>query len=206
MTHELAGSRVLITGGAGFVGSHIADALIDAGVAEVIAIDNLVRGNRQHLASASARGRVTFVEGDIRDRELVADCMQGVDYVYHDAALRITQCAEAPREAHTVMMDGAVNILALTSDVSDMYFNVASGTQTTLSELSTRLCEVMGRPELRAEHFEERKVNPVRHRLGGTTLARERLGFETTVSLRAGLERLVEWRRAEVRRALEVVA
>jgi len=47
------------------------------------------------------------VEGDVRDRELVTDCMQGVDYVYHEAALRITQCAEA----HTVMMDGAFNVL-----------------------------------------------------------------------------------------------
>src|SRR5260370_32713166 len=106
MTHELAGSRVLITGGAGFVGSHIADALIDEGVAEVIAIDNLVRGNRQHLASASERGRITFVDGDVRDHGLVADCMQGVDFVYHEAALRITQCPEAPRAARTVMMDG----------------------------------------------------------------------------------------------------
>src|SRR5262245_59537597 len=86
MAHELTGSRVLITGGAGFVGSHIADALMDEGVAEVIAIDNLVRGNRRHLAGASERGRVTFIEGDIRDRELVHHWMHGVDYVYHEAA------------------------------------------------------------------------------------------------------------------------
>src|SRR5262249_36269970 len=99
------------------------------------------------------------------------------------------------------------NVLALKSDASDMYFNVASGTQTTLNELSALLCEVMGQPHLRAEHFEERKVNPVRHRLGGTELARRRLGFETTVSVREGLERLGEWRRAEARQpvAAEVV-
>ena len=44
MTYEIAGSRVLITGGAGFVGSHIADALLDAGAAEIVSLDNLVRG------------------------------------------------------------------------------------------------------------------------------------------------------------------
>jgi nucleoside-diphosphate-sugar epimerase len=66
--------------------------------------------------------------------------------------------------------------------------------ETTLSELSQRLCEVMGRPDLQAEYHEERKVNPVRHRLGSTALAREKLGFVSSVDLRQGLEQLVEWR------------
>src|SRR5258708_24605199 len=87
------------------------------------------------------------------------------------------------------------NILALTSDASDMYFNVASGTQTTLSELSTLLCEVMGRPELRAEHFEERKVNPVRHRLGGATPARRRPGVGTGPPPPGGVGKRVGWGR-----------
>src|SRR5215472_6514740 len=90
MGHSLAGSRVLITGGAGFIGSHIADLLVDEQVAEVIAIDNLVRGNRENLAHAGACGRVTFVEGSITDRALVERYMHGVDYVFHEAALRIT--------------------------------------------------------------------------------------------------------------------
>ncbi|HLZ24034.1 MAG TPA: hypothetical protein VKQ30_18120, partial [Ktedonobacterales bacterium] len=98
------------------------------------------------------------------------------------------------------------NIRALVSDASDIALNVASGTQTTLLELSRMLCEVMGHPELKAEHLEERTVNPVRRRLGSTALARERIGFTTSVSLREGLEELVEWRRTVLASPVEVVA
>jgi nucleoside-diphosphate-sugar epimerase len=52
----------------------------------------------------------------------------------------------------------------------------------------------MGRPDLKPEYHEERKVNPVRHRLGSTTLAREKLGFVSTIDLRQGLVELVKWR------------
>jgi UDP-glucose 4-epimerase len=317
MAYDVAGSRILITGGAGFVGSHIADAALEAGAKEVIVIDNLVRGRMENIAQAAATGRLTFVEGSIADSDLVRRHMDGVDYVFHEAALRITHCAASPREAHDVMFTGTfnvleaaaqagvkkvvaassasvygepsylpidenhpynnrtlygaakianehvlrsfndmygmpyvalryfnlygarmdthgvytevmirwmdridqglpplifgdgtqsmdfvyvtdvarANILALTSDASDEVFNVASGTQTSLNELSQMLCEVMGRPDLRPEYREERKVNPVRRRLGSTERARERLGFTTTIGMREGLDALVAWRR-----------
>lgn len=111
MPKDIVGSRVLITGGAGFVGSHIADALLAAGVTEIVAIDNLVRGRREHLDAACAHSNVTFVEGDIRDADLVRRHMRGIDYVFHEAALRITQCAEDPRLGHAVMVDGTYNVL-----------------------------------------------------------------------------------------------
>jgi UDP-glucose 4-epimerase len=318
MTYEVAGSRILITGGAGFVGSHIADVVLAAGAAEVIALDNLVRGQRSNLDPALATGRLTFVDGDIRDKALLARLMNGIDYVYHEAALRITHCAEDPCQAHAVMYNGTFNVveaarragvkkliaassasvygepcalpmnedhaynnrtmygaakianehlyrsynemfglpyvalryfnvygprmdaygqyvevmirwmgniergesprifgdgsqtmdfvyvgdvaranlLALTSDASDEVLNVATGTQTSLDELSRLLCETMGRPGLRAEYAPERKVNPVRHRLGGTERARERIGFTSAVDLREGLKQLVAWWRA----------
>jgi UDP-glucose 4-epimerase len=88
------------------------------------------------------------------------------------------------------------NLLALKSDASDIVLNVASGTQTTLNELSAKLCAIMGHPELEAEHQEERKVNPVRRRLGSTTLARERIGFASGITLDEGLAGLVAWWRA----------
>jgi hypothetical protein len=65
--------------------------------------------------------------------------------------------------------------------------------------LATLLCEAMGRPELRAEYHEERKVNPARNRLDATERARERLGCVTMTNLRDGLNTLVAWRRAVVR-------
>jgi len=82
--------RILITGGAGFIGSHIADRLASEGVGEIIVLDNFVRGRRENLAAARTRARVTIVEGDIRDRQLVAETMRGVDVVFHQAAIRIT--------------------------------------------------------------------------------------------------------------------
>jgi UDP-glucose 4-epimerase len=104
-------SRVLITGGAGLIGSHLTDQLLEDGVAEVVVVDNLARGQRENLAGALTSGRVTFVEGDIRDRDLLATVMDGVDVVFHQAAIRITQCAHEPRLALEVLADGTFNVL-----------------------------------------------------------------------------------------------
>jgi UDP-glucose 4-epimerase len=102
--------RILITGGAGLIGSHIADLLVREGDPEIIILDNFVRGRRENLAWAMDHGRVRIVEGDIRDAALLRNVMQGVDVVFHQAALRITQCAEEPRVAMEVMADGAFNV------------------------------------------------------------------------------------------------
>jgi UDP-glucose 4-epimerase len=107
----IVGARFLVTGGAGFIGSTIVDQLLDAGAAEVRVIDNFVRGTWANIEPAMARGGVKVVEGDIRDAALVDDLTAGVDYVFHQAALRITRCAEAPREAVEVLIDGTLNVL-----------------------------------------------------------------------------------------------
>lgn len=104
-------SRVLITGGAGLVGSHIADLLVKEGVAEIIVFDNFTRGRLANLAWAKEHGSLVIVEGDIRNSQLLGEIMQGVDYVFHQAAIRITQCAEEPRLALEVLADGTFNVL-----------------------------------------------------------------------------------------------
>lgn len=108
---KLTHTRTLITGGAGLIGSHIADRLVNESVAEVVVLDNFVRGRRQNLAAASAAGRVTIVEGDIRDRALVQEVMDGIDVVFHQAAIRITQCAEEPALAIDVLVNGTFNVV-----------------------------------------------------------------------------------------------
>jgi UDP-glucose 4-epimerase len=109
---DLSQSRVLITGGAGFIGSHIADQLLERErVGEVILLDNLLRGSPTNVEAALATGRARLVEGDIRDRALLDRLLAGVDYVFHMAALRITRCAENPREALEVMYDGTFNVV-----------------------------------------------------------------------------------------------
>jgi UDP-glucose 4-epimerase len=107
----LQGANVLVTGGAGTIGSTLVDQLLDAGVAHVDVLDNLVRGRRANLDDALADGRVALVEGDIRDRDLVHDLTRGKDLVFHQAAIRITQCAEEPRLALEVLVDGTFNVV-----------------------------------------------------------------------------------------------
>lgn len=102
--------RVLVTGGAGAIGSNVADELVLAGADEIIVLDNFVRGRRENLAWALANGPVRLVEGDIRDRMLVRELMAGIDVVFHLAAIRITQCAEEPRLALEVLVDGAYDV------------------------------------------------------------------------------------------------
>ncbi|TFC92809.1 NAD-dependent epimerase/dehydratase family protein [Cryobacterium sp. TMT4-31] len=112
----LVGATVLVTGGAGTIGSAIVDQLLDAGAAHIDVLDNLVRGRRDNLAGALASGRVTLVEGDLRDRDLVHDIVAGKDLVFHEAALRITQCAEDPRLALEVLVDGTFNVFEAAAD------------------------------------------------------------------------------------------
>jgi UDP-glucose 4-epimerase len=107
----LNGANVLVTGGAGTIGSTLVDQLLEAGVGHVDVLDNLVRGRRENLAQALATGRVTLVEGDLRDRDLVHDVTRGKDLVCHQAAIRITQCAEEPRLALDVLVGGTFTVL-----------------------------------------------------------------------------------------------
>lgn len=103
--------RVLVTGGAGLIGSHIVDLLTEAGAREIVILDNFVRGRIENLASAISAGRVRVMRGDIRDRKAVAEAMRGIDIVFHQAAIRITQCAEDPRLALDVMATGTFNVV-----------------------------------------------------------------------------------------------
>ena len=111
MRIPIEGSRAFITGGAGFVGSHLADQLLEAGADRVVILDNLVRGRRSNLSSALATGRVELVVGDLRDAALVDRLTTGCDFVFHQAALRITHCAAEPTLAVEVMVNGMQNVL-----------------------------------------------------------------------------------------------
>ncbi len=109
--NRISGARFLVTGGAGFVGSTIVDQLLEAGAAEVRVLDNFVRGTWSNLSAALETSRTNVIEGDIRDTGLVDRACEGVDYVFHEAALRITQCADVPREAVDVLIGGTLNVL-----------------------------------------------------------------------------------------------
>jgi len=108
--------RVLLTGGAGMIGSTIVDQLLDHDVGEIVVVDNFVRGRRANLDRALQSGRLTILEGDICDRVGMAKAMAGVDVVFHLAALRVTQCGAEPRRAVEVLVDGTFNVLEAAVD------------------------------------------------------------------------------------------
>lgn len=107
----LRDKRVLVTGGSGFIGSHIVDLLVKEKCSEIIVVDNMIRGRAANLDAAMASGRVRIVEGDIRDKALMADLVKGTDTVFHQAALRITHCAAEPDEAMSVMVDATYELM-----------------------------------------------------------------------------------------------
>ena len=104
-------TRYLITGGAGFIGSHIADLLVEDDNAHVIVVDDFSRGRRANLDRADKSGRLEVIEGDIRDGVLLKELMRDVDVIFHQAAIRITQCAENPRLAMEVLASGTFEVL-----------------------------------------------------------------------------------------------
>ncbi|MFF5084490.1 NAD-dependent epimerase/dehydratase family protein [Actinoplanes sp. NPDC000266] len=315
---QIEGARALVTGGAGTIGSHVVDELVRGGAAEIVVLDNFVRGRRDNLAWALENGPVELVEGDIRDVELVKRVTAGKDLVFHLAAIRITQCAEEPRLANEVLVDGTfnvveaaaeagvkkliasssasvyglaeefptterhhpynndtfygaakafneatlrsfhamkgldyvalryfnvygprmdihglytevlirwmeridagtpplilgdglatmdfvhvadiarANILAAQADVTDEVFNIASATETSLRDLAAALSEVM-KSDLAPEFGPARAVNGVTRRLADTSAATEKLGFTAELTLKQGLEGLVDWWRS----------
>jgi nucleoside-diphosphate-sugar epimerase len=110
MSYGLDGATVLVTGGAGLIGSTITEQLLGAGAAEVRVFDNLVRGRIANLNAVRDNLALSFIEGDIRDRAAVARAVSGCDYVFHQAALRITLCAEKPRDCLDVLAGGTLNV------------------------------------------------------------------------------------------------
>jgi UDP-glucose 4-epimerase len=112
---NIKGSKILVTGGAGLVGSHIVDRLIKEGAGQIIVVDNFVRGSMDNLEWALKNGNVKVVRADISDVGRLDELMTGIDYVFHEAALRITQCAQMPREAFRTLFEGTFNVLEAAS-------------------------------------------------------------------------------------------
>jgi UDP-glucose 4-epimerase len=109
---KINGSKILVTGGCGLVGSTTIDLLLrDYSPAQIVIIDNLNRGTLHNVDEALKDPRVSLVRGDIRDIETMHKVTAGMDAVIHMATLRITACAAEPREALGVMCDGSFNVL-----------------------------------------------------------------------------------------------
>jgi UDP-glucose 4-epimerase len=109
---DLRGKKVVVTGGCGLVGSTLIDLLIrDEGVGQVVVLDNLTRGTLLNLEWARAHGQVELVQKDIRSFADIRPHFEGAEVVFHQAAIRITACAEHWRECQEVLVDGTFNVV-----------------------------------------------------------------------------------------------
>lgn len=110
MKNNVEGKVILVTGGAGFIGSYVVEELLKRNPAKVRILDNLIRGSRDNMKQFASSPLVEFIEGDIRNQELLDRCIQGADYVFHMAALRINACAANPREGFEVMLRASFDL------------------------------------------------------------------------------------------------
>ena len=113
MCSKIKGSTILVTGGAGFIGSYVVEELIRLHPHKIIIIDNFIRGSEENMKNFSKSPLVEFHKGDIRDVALLEKCIAQSDYVFHMAALRINACAADPREGFEVMLRSTFDVVEL---------------------------------------------------------------------------------------------
>jgi UDP-glucose 4-epimerase len=107
--------RVVVTGGAGFIGSHLSRKLVDLGY-DVVVFDNLFRGRFEYVEDLVNSGKASFVKGDVRDFDLVRETVKGSAYVFHEAAVCINYSMAQPEESMDINIQGTHNVLKAASD------------------------------------------------------------------------------------------
>lgn len=152
-------SKVLVTGGAGFIGSNLADGLIESG-AKVVIIDNLMTGFRENLDEI--KGNFDFIEADLNDSVMVSKALEGVDIVFHQAALpSVPRSIDNPRETHEACVNATFNLLVQAKETGVKRFVYAAsssayGNQKILPKVETMRPEPLSpyaAAKLMGEHY-----------------------------------------------------
>ena len=113
MLNKVKNSTILVTGGAGFIGSYVIEELIPLQPKKIIIIDNFIRGSRENMKSFINNPVIELHEADIRDTDKLEQCIEGCDYIFHMAALRINACAANPGDGFDVMLKSTFEIAQL---------------------------------------------------------------------------------------------
>jgi UDP-glucose 4-epimerase len=114
---ELTNKRIALVGGAGLLGSHIVDQLLEEDVAEVVVFDNLLRGSTANLAGAIRNPRLRFIQASMTDDEALRDALTGIDGVFLLASLWLGECVNEPRKAWEVNVLGTWNVVEACLDL-----------------------------------------------------------------------------------------
>jgi UDP-glucose 4-epimerase len=111
--NDIRDSKILVIGGAGFIGSHVVDELLKENVEKIVIYDNFTRGSYDNIEEALKDSRVRVFElgGDILQTDILNEAVKGNDYVFHLAALWLLHCYEYPRSAFHVNIEGTFNVL-----------------------------------------------------------------------------------------------
>ena len=113
---DLKDKRVLVTGAAGFIGSHISDAALQAGARSVVGIDNFTGGREGHIRHLMTEPRFTLVRGDLRDYEIIRPLVLDTDVVFHNAASKLVVSLNNPRIDLETNAMGTFNVLMAAKD------------------------------------------------------------------------------------------
>lgn len=144
---KLSSSKILVTGGAGFIGSNLCEKLLELGAA-VVCLDNFSTGKRENLLVLNQSERFKLIEGDIRNLETCRNAVDGVDYVLHEAALgSVPRSLKDPITSNDVNVSGFLNMLVAAKDAKVKRFVYAASSSTYGdSENLPKVESVIGKP------------------------------------------------------------
>ena len=147
MNIELKNKKILVTGGAGFIGSNLCEALLEKGN-KVVCLDNFATGKRENIAPLLKDTNFTLIEGDIRKLEDCLKATKDVDYVLHQAALgSVPRSIEDPITSNEVNVSGFLNMLVASRDNRVQRFVYAASSSTYGdSEAMPKVEDIIGKP------------------------------------------------------------